>query len=240
MRAETGRAVLVATGHLATPTSGSSLAALAGRIATSRGLSTAQLLAVTSASPAWLKAELPPSVAEARPDAPEQGRRLRADADRAAPTAELVLIAAHGGAGVSSLLRCGLRQAGAVDGHCRWPAAGLVLLVARTSTAGLERVRGLAREQVSTSERTAAQVAGLVLVADAPGRLPRRVRGLADLVSGAFPRVWQVPWLEEWRLAAQDQPLPVHPEVARLLTDVRQLSAAPSRPIPSVGQGALL
>jgi len=41
---------------------------------------------------------------------------------------------------------------------------------------------------------------GLVLVADAPGRLSRPLRDLARLVSGGLPRVWNLPWIEAWRL----------------------------------------
>jgi hypothetical protein len=49
---------------------------------------------------------------------------------------------------------------------------------------------------------------------------------LADLVCGAFTRIWHVPWLEEWRLAAATEALPIHPEVARLITDLRGLITA--------------
>ena len=144
---------------------------------------------------------------------------------------------AHGGAGVSSLLRAGLAAAGGVDGQRRWPTAGQVLLVARTCTAGLERARDLAREHASGLAGPHTELIGLVLVADAPGRLPTRIGALADLTSGGFARCWQVPWLTEWRLAAATEPLPVHPEVARLSADLHALTTDLNQP-PT--RGALL
>ncbi len=45
-----------------------------------------------------------------------------------------------------------------------------------------------------------ADVLGLAIVADAPGRLPRPLRDLAALVAGGVPKVWHVPWVETWRL----------------------------------------
>jgi hypothetical protein len=41
-----------------------------------------------------------------------------------------------------------------------------------------------------------------VLIADAPGRLPKELRALAELVASAAPgRSWQLPWQPDWRLA---------------------------------------
>jgi len=64
-------------------------------------------------------------------------------------------------------------------------------------------------------------VLGLVIVADAPGRLPRPLRDLAQVVSGGVPRTWNVPWVESWRLgeppALNDAPR----EVRRLVDELR-------------------
>ncbi|CAB4896644.1 MAG: hypothetical protein F2825_00285 [Actinobacteria bacterium] len=138
------------------------------------------------------------------------------------------LLAAHGGAGVSSLLRAGLAAAGGVDAGQTWPDGGAALLVARSSTSGLEATREAARAHAAGDTGLDVTLLGLVLVADAPGRLPPRLRDLADLVAGAFLRVWQVPWLTEWRLGATTEPLPAHPEVTRLITDLRALTGAPT------------
>lgn len=222
MRTETGLAVLAATGHRSDG-GGPPLSSLVGRLAASRGLPTAAAAAGTSA-PATMT----------RPS-PAPLRRGQDGPTAAAPVAGVVLVAAHGGAGVSSLLRAGLAAAGAVDGQRRWPAAGQVLLVARTCTAGLERARDLAREHASGLTGPHTDLVGLVLVADAPGRLPARIDALADLTAGGFARCWQVPWLPEWRLAAATEPLPVHPEVARLAADLHALTTDLHRPTPTRG-----
>lgn len=227
MRAETGLAVLAATGHLDDSGGGPPLSSLVGRLAASRGLLTAAappgILGPATMPPPFdgrLKANL---VDAAPPDRQPPGQgQVRPTV--AGPGAGVVLLAAHGGAGVSTLLRAGLAAAGAVDGQRRWPSAGQVLLVARTSTAALERARDLAREHASGRAGPHTELVGLVLVADAPGRLPARIGALADLVTGGFARCWQVPWLTEWRLAAATEPLPVHPEVARLSTDLHAMT----------------
>jgi hypothetical protein len=216
MRPETGRAVLAATA--AVPAGPGSLGLL-DRIATGRGLS-------------WPPDTGPAAGAGIGLLASEAARRRidRRDDLKPVSLAGVALLAAHGGAGVSCLLRAGLDAAGGHDADRRWPAAGPVLLVARTSTHGLESARDLARQQtadnaphlgVGGAGGPDVRLVGLVLIADAPGRLPARIAGLADLVSGGFSRCWQVPWLPQWRLASAGERLPVHPEVARLIRDLQ-------------------
>ncbi|MDF3301933.1 DUF6668 family protein [Streptomyces tropicalis] len=107
-------------------------------------------------------------------------------------------VATHGGAGTTTL-------AAVYGGHdCGrdWPgpdAPPSVLLVARTHASGLDSVaRGV------EAFRRGVAPAGLdldavVLVADAPGRLPRplaqRVKGLESVID-----VYRVPWVPAWRL----------------------------------------
>jgi hypothetical protein len=258
MRAETGQAVLAATGHLGD--AGPRLSSLVGRVAGGRGLPPADAAAGTSEAARRTRPfpALLPAAGNARPgmhlvNSPPAAQQLARGGTRRPPVsgrvAGVVLLAAHGGAGVSSLLRAGLAAAGASDGQRRWPAAGQVLLVARTSTGGLERARDLARQHARGQAGPHVQLVGLVLVADAPGRLPTRISALADLVCGAFARTWQVPWLAEWRLATAIEPLPAHPDVARLSADLHALTADlmatvpalpadPTRPVRS--RGALL
>jgi hypothetical protein len=66
------------------------------------------------------------------------------------------------------------------------------------------------------------ELLGLVVVADAPGRLPRPLRDLAELVGGGVPRTWTVPWVEEWRLG-HEASLPDAPRQVRHL--VKELTA---------------
>lgn len=134
------------------------------------------------------------------------------------------LLGAHGGAGVSSLIRAG---AAGSDARQAWPEVYLgdswdqaptyVVVVARTTAHGLEQARLLAVQHAQGSSPQRTVLCGLVLVADAPGPLPRKLAQLQQLVVGGYARTWQVPWLPEWRSAlASDGPLPAPP----VLTDI--------------------
>ncbi|MEK8104338.1 hypothetical protein NKG94_02740 [Micromonospora sp. M12] len=95
-------------------------------------------------------------------------------------------IAAHGGAGATTLTRL----LGGIDLGCRWPDAALgeparVMLVARTNAEGM-RAAGRALNALREGRHPAGmRLVGLVLVADAPGRLPlplaRRIRVLRSI-----------------------------------------------------------
>jgi hypothetical protein len=222
MRPETGRALLASTPQLRP--GGPRLTSLVGRIAESRGLTLVDSPAPSPLAPPSPTRSTPARRVEAPAlsfpaaglvTAPPAGRSLDTAADLVDGVA---LLGVHGGAGVTSLLRAGLDQV-AVDAGRRWPPAGLVLLVARTSISGLEWARDLARQHASGLAGDV-ELLGLVLLPDAPGRLPARTAGLRDLVSGAFARTWQLPWLEEWRLAATTEPLPAHPDVQHLLAEL--------------------
>jgi hypothetical protein len=253
MRAETGQALLASTPQLRP--GGPRLSSLVGRIAESRGLTlvdsppipstdhTTEPLATAAPAPA-ASASSTPAVSSASATSATSVRRVDAPA-LSLPAAGLVsappasrsrgqstlpvdgvaLLGAHGGAGVTSLLRAGLDRV-AVDADRRWPPAGPVLLVARTSTSGLEWARDLARQHASGLAGDV-ELLGLVLLPDAPGRLPARTHGLRDLVSGAFARTWQLPWLEEWRLAATTEPLPAHPDVQVLAAELARTALLP-------------
>lgn len=125
---------------------------------------------------------------------------------------EWAWVGAHGGAGVSTLCRA---AGTGTDCGRQWPASDhrghRVLLVARTHGAGLAAVRQV------LAARGADAVHGVVLVADAPGRLPRELRQQVRVLSGAAPRQWQVPWVEAWRTDPLLAP-PSH--IVRLLSDV--------------------
>ncbi|SES38593.1 hypothetical protein SAMN04487983_104755 [Streptomyces sp. yr375] len=107
-------------------------------------------------------------------------------------------VATHGGAGSSTL-------AAVYGGHdCgrEWPGADAppsVLLVARTHAAGLESVLRTVDVFRCGEAPRGLDLDAVVLVADAPGRLPRplaqRVRTIESLID-----VYRVPWVTDWRL----------------------------------------
>lgn len=224
MHRETGEALLASSPQLRP--GGPTLSYLVARVAEVRGLDlTTPAMPTVPAAPRRPGAAVPLS----RPSpplvtAPPAHRTLPANSG---PAHGLALLGAHGGAGVSSLLRAGLDRL-AVDADRRWPSAGAVVLVARASTSGLEWVRDLARQHASGLANDV-ELLGLVLVPDAPGRPPGRTAGLRDLVTGAFPRTWQMPWLQEWRVAAAAEPLPTHPDVQHLAAELAR-TPQPTRP----------
>ncbi len=111
---------------------------------------------------------------------------------------------AHGGAGVSTL-------AAVYGGHdCGrdWPgpaAPRSVLLVARTHAAGLSAARHTLERFRRGEAPPGLALAALVLVADAPGRLPRplaeRIKAIeaSEAVEAAIG-LHRVPWVPAWRL----------------------------------------
>ncbi|MFF7865381.1 hypothetical protein ACFZCT_02805 [Streptomyces qaidamensis] len=121
---------------------------------------------------------------------------------------EIGWVKAHGGAGATSLAEA----LGGVDVGARWPdpvrgEPRRIMLVGRTSARGL---RAVSRALGALRDGKAPQgidLLGVVLVADAPGRLPlgllRRVR-----VVRSVARVQRVPWIPAWRVGGQPARLP--------------------------------
>ena len=138
----------------------------------------------------------------------------------------LWVVGAHGGSGESTLelLDDSWRAAGHV-----WPAAGhgqqAVLLAARTSERGLMRARG-ALAQWGAGAVPHVDLLGLVLIADAPGRLPKPLKDLSRLVAGGAPRCWSVPWVEAWRMGDAPGEGGLPRQVRRLVRDVSSLVVA--------------
>lgn len=128
----------------------------------------------------------------------------------------------HGGAGESTLEE--LLEGSSAAGHA-WPIANdeaqgrpRVTLVARTNARGLQAAQHAAREWASGT--VPVDLVGLVLIADAPGRLPKPLRDLAQLVAGGVPRTWRLPWVEPWRLGAPVSATTAPKTVTRLLDDL--------------------
>lgn len=108
------------------------------------------------------------------------------------------IVGTHGGAGETTLAQ--LLPDAIATGH-RWPVGGLgapVILAARTHMPGLLAAQRAVMEWASGSAPVA--LAGIVLVADAPGKLPRPLRDFAQVVTGGAPNTWSLPWVEDWRL----------------------------------------
>ena len=68
---------------------------------------------------------------------------------------------------------------------------------------------------------------GLVLVPDLPGRLPKELRLLSQLVSGGVPRTWSVPWVDAWRFGPVDPSAELPKEFGVLLSDLSLHPTAP-------------
>lgn len=104
-----------------------------------------------------------------------------------------------------------------VDGHHGWPtAAAPVLLVARTSGDSLVAAAATIA-QWSRGELPISDLAGIVLIADAPGRLPPPLAQLRRHVLAGAGRHWDVGWSTAWRLGDPDA---LAPGIERLLRDL--------------------
>ncbi|GAA4998053.1 hypothetical protein GCM10023205_84820 [Yinghuangia aomiensis] len=109
-------------------------------------------------------------------------------------------VSCHGGAGVSTLQAL---VPGGADGGRGWPilsggGTSRVVLVARADARGLAQAQ-LAARQWASGGVPHVQLMGLAAVADAPGRPPRALGDLLTLVSGGFPKLWTIPWMESLR-----------------------------------------
>jgi hypothetical protein len=171
--------------------------------------------------------------------APRYGASASAEDQRlpkfAIPAADtLWWVGVHGGSGESTLSRL-LPGSRAAD-H-RWPippppVPTPVVLVARTHGSGLRAAQRAASDWASGVVQGVA-VLGLVLIADAPGRLPRVLDDFADIVGGGVPRVWDIPWIEEWRRGEDPTPDNTPDEVFEVLESVYALRAANPADYPS-------
>lgn len=130
----------------------------------------------------------------------------------------LELVGAHGGAGTSTLAA----MSGLAESSARRPQASSstsYAVVARTSASGLTAARRVLRRAVLDDH---ADVLALVLVPDAPGRLPKPLRELVDLTAGAAPLVLHARWIEDLRFVTEP-PLAPPPGLADLSTTLTQL-----------------
>lgn len=178
----------------------------------------------------WVSAVEEPEVREAPPPAPPRPRwasgaevEVRAGLPVVETTSaqRLWVVAAHGGAGATTWARL----LGAGDAGTAWPAVGWrvqVLVVARRNHRGLRAAQQAAMQWAQAGPLAAIDLLGLLLVADAPGRVPKRLREEARLVAGAFPQIIEADWVESWRFEeAWEGPAPR--EARRVFAKVQQL-----------------
>lgn len=147
---------------------------------------------------------------------------------QAAGPAKLWIVGAHGGAGITTLLA--LSEPGewsTTDQSWPYDPTGGVLptvLVARTSASGLLAAQAALTQWAGGGVHPAVRLVGLVLIADAPGHLPKPLRDLAKVVGGGAPRTWSLPWSEPVRLggpaATFGRPF------TRLVSDLRSLASS--------------
>jgi len=135
----------------------------------------------------------------------------------------------HGGAGVSTLAAM---APGGADAHRRWPDPAKggplpVVLVARSHAQGLARARAAARQWAAADVPEGLRLAGLVLVAAGPGRLPGHLVDQVRLLRAVVPALWSVPWMPE----LLDLPDPggalVPPALYPLIRDLTVLRGGP-------------
>lgn len=144
-------------------------------------------------------------------------------------SAALWIIGAHGGAGesrIADLLRA------RATGHC-WPviqdgSEPKVLLVSRADMRGLTAARSALTQWVSGAAPEA-DLLGLAILADAPGKTPKALRDFSAIVGGGAPRFWTLPWVEAWRLGNDTAP---PREFQRFITDITTLAADTSNTAP--------
>ncbi len=124
-------------------------------------------------------------------------------------------VGAHGGAGVTTLR--------AALGGAEGTAHGLpVVVVARSHRQGLSAAQHAARAYEGPGAEDPRPL-GLVVVDDAPGRLPPALCDLVRLVTGAYERSWRIPWDARLRTDPYD-PAHLPRPVRRLLADLESLT----------------
>jgi hypothetical protein len=117
-------------------------------------------------------------------------------------------VAAHGGAGTTSLAMV----LGGTDVGCRWPdpaenEPAQVLLVARTHAAGMRAASRALNAMREGRHPPGMTLVALVLVADAPGRLPLSLYSRVRVLRSVAP-VCRIPWIPEWRSGKRARALP--------------------------------
>ena len=168
----------------------------------------------------------PPGVAAARTWAPGvEGLTVRHHIRRCSVNGShrLWMVGAHGGAGASTWAHIlGVGDAGAAwPQHVNPTRALRVVVCCRSTVAGLRAAQDVAIEWAAGA--LPGQLVGLVVGADAPGRLPRELRDQLQISSGAFPHSVFVPWQAQWRFARESD---VNANLSRRINKIAATVAA--------------
>lgn len=153
--------------------------------------------------------------------APDQVDRLPIRDQRPSPA--VWWVGAHGGAGESTLAALTPGWS-AASGHA-FPrhtdgTTSQVVIVARSNAAGLRAAQNALRQW--GAGLTPSHVLGLIVIADAPGRIPRILRDRAAIIGGGGPRTWHVPWIDAWRFEDPTS-VPVPRDLQRIFDELRAL-----------------
>jgi hypothetical protein len=108
------------------------------------------------------------------------------------------LVGAHGGAGTTSLAHA---VAAFGDAGQQWPAEDEYpwsVIVARTTREGLEAAHDTAL-QAQAGKSGDCKVLGVILVADAPGKIPKAIEQRMTVLERVVPTIWTVDYHPSWR-----------------------------------------
>lgn len=97
------------------------------------------------------------------------------------------------------------------------------MLVARTNLTGLVAAQVALGQWASPATRPPVRLLGLVLLADAPGKLSRPLRDFTALIAGGAPATWNVGWVEAWRTDPVD-PSTAPSSLTRMVADLHRLA----------------
>lgn len=149
-----------------------------------------------------------PTRTQALTATPTQPQRPRRKRQGTLSGAGLGWVGAHGGAGASTLARV----LGGTDLGCAWPdpsrgEPARVMLVARTHADGMRAASRALNALREGRHPAGMELVALVLVADAPGRLPFVLANRVRILRSAAP-VRRLPWISSWRLGKETRKLP--------------------------------
>lgn len=119
--------------------------------------------------------------------------------DLGVPPADVGISGVHGGAGTTTVARL----LNATDLGRDWPGPRdprHLFLAARTNTRGLTAASQALAGYCAKQHPDGPYLVGFVLVADAPGGLPKPLRRRILILASAT-RVYRLPWVSAWRLS---------------------------------------